>query len=79
MIDCDQALDELEAYLDHELAEGERAAVEEHLLGCSPCFERGEFRRRLREIVRRKCTPVSQDLPPHVAERIRGVLARGSD
>ena len=75
MIDCDQALEELEAYLDHELAEGERAAVEEHLMGCSPCFERGEFRRRLREIVRRKCAGVAEDLPPHVAARIRGVLA----
>ena len=75
MIDCDQALDEIEAYLDHELAEGERAAVEEHLMGCSPCFDRGEFRRKLREIVHRKCAGVAEDLPPHVAARIRGVLA----
>jgi anti-sigma factor (TIGR02949 family) len=73
-MDCDQALTELEAYLDGELIEDARRLVEVHLQGCSPCFERSEFRARLRLIVRKKCTVVT-DLPPEVADRIRGAIA----
>lgn len=74
MIDCDQALTELEAYLDEELPEATRRRVEEHLFGCSDCLERGEFRRQVREIVRRKCG-IRADVPPGVAERIRRMLS----
>ena len=73
-MDCDQALTELEAYLDGELVEEARRLVQVHLEGCSPCFERNEFRAQLRLIVRRKCSMVT-DLPPEVADRIRGAIA----
>ena len=73
-MDCDKALTELEAYLDGELVEDARRLVEEHLAGCSPCFERSEFRVRLRVIVREKCSVVTE-LPPEVAQRIRGAIA----
>jgi len=73
-MDCEQALSELEAYLDGELAEPGRAEVESHLFGCAHCFDRGEFRRRVREIVGRKCG-IRADLPSGVAERIRGLIA----
>ncbi len=73
-MDCEQALTELEAYLDGELIEDARRVVEAHLAGCSPCFQRSEFRVRLRAIVRTKCSVV-EDLPPAVADRIRGAIA----
>ncbi len=73
-MDCEQALHELEAYLDGELAEGGRVEVERHLLGCASCFDRSEFRLRVRQIVRRKCG-VEADLPATMAERIRGLIA----
>ena len=73
-MDCDEALAEVEAFLDNELSGDLRQQVEEHLSSCSPCFERGEFRRRLRVIVKRKCSAVAE-LPPTVAERIRGAIA----
>jgi mycothiol system anti-sigma-R factor len=72
-MDCDDALLELEAYLDGELVENVRVEVEGHLAGCSHCFERGEFRRRLRVIIRRKCSAV-EELPPAVADRIRAAI-----
>ena len=75
-MNCDEALLELEAYLDHEVPEDAMRVIEEHLAGCSPCFDRGEFRRRLREIVRRKCSAV-EDLPPAVADRIRAAITAG--
>lgn len=72
-MDCDDALLELEAYLDGELGVDVRVEVEHHLAGCSHCFERGEFRRRLRVIIRKKCSAVGE-LPPAVADRIRAAI-----
>jgi mycothiol system anti-sigma-R factor len=74
MMDCDEALAELEAYLDGELPREARGRVESHLLECSPCFSRGEFRRRVREIVRRKCG-VAAEMPEGVVTRVRSVIA----
>jgi anti-sigma factor (TIGR02949 family) len=73
MIECQQALAELEAYLDGELSEGDRPAMEEHLQGCEHCFERKEFRVQIRAVIRQKCRP-AVDLPPGLAERIRLVI-----
>ena len=75
-MDCDDALAELEAYLDSELGQDLRREIESHLAGCSHCFDRGEFRRKLREIVRRKCSAVGE-LPPAVADRIRAAVIPG--
>lgn len=72
-MDCDDALLELEAYLDGELGGEVRIEVESHLAGCSHCFERGEFRKRLRVIIRKKCSAVGE-LPPAVADRIRAAI-----
>ena len=76
-MDCDAALAELEAYLDTELGQELRREIESHLAGCSHCFDRGEFRRKLRDIVRRKCSAV-EELPPEVADRIRAAIIPGS-
>jgi mycothiol system anti-sigma-R factor len=74
MMDCDEALAELEAYLDGELPREARSRVESHLSECSPCFSRGEFRRRVREIVHHKCG-VAVEMPEGVVTRIRSVIA----
>jgi anti-sigma factor (TIGR02949 family) len=73
MIDCEQALAELEAYLDGELARTEQRSVEDHLQGCAHCFDRKEFRVQVRRVIRRKCRP-AVELPPGLAERIRLVI-----
>jgi anti-sigma factor (TIGR02949 family) len=72
-MDCDQALQEIEAYIDGELAVTDRRSVEQHLQGCSHCFDRKEFRVQVQEVIRRKCRP-AVDLPPGLAERIRLVI-----
>jgi anti-sigma factor (TIGR02949 family) len=73
-MDCEHALSVLESYLDAELAGDAGREVERHLAECSDCFSRGEFRARVRELVRRKCGIVVE-LPPSVASRIRSVLS----
>lgn len=73
-MDCERALLELEAYLDGELAGPGRAEIERHLFGCGSCFDRSEFRVRVREIIRQKCV-VQDDLPDEVAVRIRQLIS----
>jgi anti-sigma factor (TIGR02949 family) len=60
--DCDEVLRDLDLYLDGELPAPRARTVERHLSECSPCLARGEFRRRVIEIVRTKCR--SQEEPP---------------
>jgi anti-sigma factor (TIGR02949 family) len=71
--ECDEILRDLEAYLDGELARNRAVLVETHLRTCSPCFAHGEFRRRVRIIIRSKCGG-AVDLPPHLAERVRRAI-----
>lgn len=47
-IDCEQALRQVFAYLDRELGEPERAAMERHVQACKGCFSRVEFERLLK-------------------------------
>ena len=48
-IDCEQALKQIFEFIDHELVEGEREAMQHHLHTCKSCFSRFEFERRLKE------------------------------
>ena len=66
MIECEQALAELEAYLDGALP------------ACAHCFERKDFRVTVRAVIRRKCRPAVA-FPPGLAERIRLVIRSERD
>lgn len=73
-MDCEHALAVLESYLDAELAGDAGREVERHLAECGDCFARGDFRSRVRELVRRKCG-IAVEMPTSVAVRIRSVLS----
>jgi anti-sigma factor (TIGR02949 family) len=78
-VDCDEVLNDLEAFLDGELPGDRATLVKEHLGSCSPCLQRGDFRRRLRLIISEKCR-TSVELPPLLEERVRqAILERPSD
>ena len=49
-IRCEEVLSEIEHYLHGELDRVKSVQLAEHLADCPPCFERAEFRRRLKEI-----------------------------
>ncbi|MGH8720779.1 MAG: anti-sigma factor family protein [Burkholderiales bacterium] len=70
-IDCDQALRRIFAYVDRELGEEERTAMQEHLHTCRSCFSRMEFERLLKSKVGAlrdgKATP-------SVSERVTALL-----
>lgn len=72
MSDCEQVLQELEMYLDGELADGECRRIEQHLADCHGCFDRDQFRRSLRDIIRRKCG--TEEIPTELEARIKSSI-----
>lgn len=70
-IDCEQALKQILVYVDRELGESERAAMERHLRTCKSCFSRMDFERRLKEKVG---SLRDDEVTSNVSERIKGLL-----
>ena len=70
-IDCEQALRKLFDFIDHELDDDERDAMQRHLSTCRTCFSRASFERRLKD----KLHELRHDNPePDADERIRRLL-----
>jgi len=70
-IKCEQALKQLFQYIDHELDDTRRAAMEDHLHTCHSCFSRVEFEQRLKA----KLGELKKDeADPVVRERIKRLL-----
>ena len=70
-ISCEEVLREIEHYLHGELDPISSARLAVHLETCTPCLDRAEFQRKLKEIVRSKCY---SEAPDHVIVRIRHAL-----
>lgn len=70
-INCEQALQQILEYIDHELGEHERAAMQEHLHTCKSCFSRVEFERRLKAKVG---ALRDEEVPTELAARVKGLL-----
>lgn len=73
MTDCEQALREIEAYLDGELASDSIVQLEVHLEDCPPCSGRADFQRRLKVLIAGKCAGPSQ-VPASLRARIDAIL-----
>lgn len=69
-IDCEKALGRLFAFLDHELADDEREAMQYHLSTCRSCFSRASFERRLKD----KLRELREDTAVSASERIEKLL-----
>ena len=70
-IKCEQALRQLFQYIDRELDDTKRAAMEHHLHTCHSCYSRVEFERRLKA----KLGELKKDdADPEVRERIKRLL-----
>lgn len=72
MSDCEDALHELYDFLDGELTEERRTAIQRHLDGCQPCAEPYDFEAELRMVVRRKCR---EQVPESLRLKVREALA----
>jgi anti-sigma factor (TIGR02949 family) len=67
-ISCEEVLVEIEHFLHGELDPDRSAVLADHLVTCLPCFDRAEFQRRLKEIVRAKC---HSEAPEYLVWRVR--------
>ena len=70
-ISCEEVLVEIEHFLHGELDPDRSAVLADHLATCLPCFDRAEFQRRLKEIVRVKC---HSEAPEHLVWRVRTAI-----
>jgi mycothiol system anti-sigma-R factor len=71
MITCAEAVKQLWEYLDGELPEESRAAVEEHLSFCRRCCGEAEFAAELRGFLAREA---AEELPDDVRTRLLTTL-----
>lgn len=73
MIDCNEAVHRMWAYLDRELGAKPVAEFEAHLQTCQRCCGELEFSRHLRELV--ADTATAPPLPPELRSRVENLLA----
>jgi anti-sigma factor (TIGR02949 family) len=70
-IDCEQALKQILAYIDRELGDEERKAMQGHLHTCKSCFSRMEFERLLKgKVGALREEPAS----PQLSKRVKSLL-----
>ena len=75
--DCEQALRDVETFLDGELAPEQYRDVLDHLDDCMECFHTFDFQAELKQIIAGKCG--GDEMPPELLERIRHSLAALSE
>lgn len=71
MISCSDAVRQLWDYLEDEVVERDRAAVEEHLAFCRRCCGEVEFAQELRGLL---AAAADIELPPTVEARLAATL-----
>ena len=70
-LNCEEVIELLFAYLDHEVGDELNERIEQHLETCRDCYSRAEFERRLRARVR---DSAQVKAPARLHNRIRQVL-----
>jgi len=73
--ECASVLRDVWLFLDDELDPANRAAVEAHLDGCSPCLEEANLDQKLKALLHSKCggDRAPEELRARVVERLRSV------
>jgi len=71
--ECTETLLEVEAFLDGEVDPALATRIRGHLGDCSPCMDRAEFRKNLKELVQSKC--IEREVPAALLDRIRQLIA----
>jgi mycothiol system anti-sigma-R factor len=60
--DCSQVMQRLYVFIDHELADADAQAIQQHLDECAPCLDAVAYEQLVRAVVARSCVeraPVS--------------------
>lgn len=70
--DCQRMLRELDYFLDGELSDDARAAIEKHLHACTDCLQAFDFHAELKTVIAAKCH--NDELPPGLIDRLEACL-----
>ena len=68
---CDDAIHRLYQFIDGELTPDRRAAIQQHLDACPPCFEAFDFEAELRIVISQRCR---DQVPNHLVQRISDAI-----
>jgi mycothiol system anti-sigma-R factor len=71
--ECEETLQEIERFLDHEVDDVIRAKVEHHLSGCNDCTDKATFRVHLKALIQVKCA--EHEIPDGLKDRLRTLLS----
>jgi anti-sigma factor (TIGR02949 family) len=66
--DCEQVLERMYEFLDHELDTATGDAIRQHLAACEPCLDRFDVEQALRTLVRHRCG--GDVAPSHLRQKI---------
>jgi anti-sigma factor (TIGR02949 family) len=69
--ECDRLLEQLADLLHGEVTAETKAALEEHLRSCPPCFERADFQAGLRQLIVSRC---SEPVPEGLRTKVLAIL-----
>jgi mycothiol system anti-sigma-R factor len=69
---CDEALQDIQRFLDGELDASLHQDIQQHLSDCGPCMQRAEFRKHLRVMISTKCA--QESVPDALLLKINGLL-----
>jgi mycothiol system anti-sigma-R factor len=72
---CDDALHALYHFLDGQLDDDRRRAIQRHLDDCPPCYEAFDFEVELRVVIAKKC---HETVPEHLKQRIADAIEHES-
>jgi mycothiol system anti-sigma-R factor len=74
--DCQDALHTLYHYLDGELTESRRQAIQHHLDQCEPCLHAFDFEAELKVVIARSCR---DQVPDQLRRKIAEAIAHAGD
>jgi mycothiol system anti-sigma-R factor len=72
---CESALHELYQFLDGQLDDNRRQAIQHHLDDCPPCYEAFDFEIELRTVIAKKC---HETVPDQLKQRIADAIQQES-
>lgn len=72
MANCNETLEELHRFIDRELDDHARAAIADHLGGCTDCHSAFDFHAELRMVIAMKCQ--GDPVPPSLIIRLKACL-----
>jgi anti-sigma factor (TIGR02949 family) len=70
--ECQQALREIERFLDGEMGGAEHDKLDAHLHECPPCMDHAEFKRNVKQLIADRCG--CEEMPVDLRHKVMSLL-----